>query len=444
MNAREGNTTPLADLVAGQHQGQAAGIASICSAHPQVIEAALRHALAHGRPALIESTCNQVNQYGGYTGMTARDFARFVREIAAQVGLQNRDFLLGGDHLGPNPWRKEPANTAMDKASVLVSSYVNSGYSKLHLDASMHLGDDTHSRRLPVEVVAARSAALAKVAEETFAGLGEKGVPPYYVIGTEVPAPGGIEEEEGPPAVTTPEAARETIQATKEAFSTLGLDSAWERVIALVVQPGVEYGNDSLFAYDERKAASLSSFVEDHPGLVFEAHSTDYQARLALRRLVVDHFAILKVGPALTFAWREALFALEMIEEAWLNGRSNVTLSNLRQVIEDVMLAKPGHWSAYYPGDEAAQRYARQYSLSDRIRYYWPDPDIQAAINVLLHNLDNRPIPLPLLSQYLPRQLENVRSGSLANAPHALLLDAVDRVLRDYTFACASQVGEVA
>ena len=49
--------------------------------------------------------------------------------------------------------------------------------------------------------------------------------------------------------------------------------------------------------------------------MVYEAHSTDYQTRDALRALVKDHFAILKVGPGLTFAMREALWALDAIDQ---------------------------------------------------------------------------------------------------------------------------------
>lgn len=67
--------------------------------------------------------------------------------------------------------------------------------------------------------------------------------------------------------------------------------------------------------YHREEAQTLSRFIEAQPGLVYEAHSTDYQSREALRALVEDHFAILKVGPALTFAFREAVFALAAIEE---------------------------------------------------------------------------------------------------------------------------------
>ena len=104
----------------------------------------------------------------------------------------------------------------------------------------------------------------------------------------------------------------------------------------MVVQPGVEYGDDHIFDYDRAAAAELSRFITTQPGLVYEAHSTDYQTPAALRALVEDHFAILKVGPALTFAYREAVFALELIEREWLAGRPGITLSGVRSALDAI------------------------------------------------------------------------------------------------------------
>mgnify|MGYP001817099202 CR=1 FL=1 len=392
------NSSPLSAIIAAQKQGEARGITSICSANPFVLEAAFAHAKAHDLPLLIESTCNQVNQYGGYTGQTPSDFMKVLRQLADRHQFPLHRLVLGGDHLGPNPWRSETVDQALQKSRVLVRDSIRAGYTKIHLETSMKCADDARLRPLPTEVIAARSAVLALAAEETFRDLQESGPWPLYVIGTEVPVPGGVEdEEEGAPEVTTPQAAEETISATQEAFQKLGLEAAWERVIAVVVQPGVEYGNDSLYDYDSAAAASLSRFIEDEEALVFEAHSTDYQTKEALGELVRDHFAILKVGPALTFALREAVFALAAIEEAWLNGRARTSLSDIRRVVDQAMLQNPIYWQPYYPGNERQQHYARQYSLSDRIRYYWPDPAVQRALRQLLKNLSPDPLPLPLL-----------------------------------------------
>jgi D-tagatose-1,6-bisphosphate aldolase subunit GatZ/KbaZ len=415
------------DFVVQSHQfNRPLGITSICSAHPYVIEAALRNGKAKQIPVLIEATCNQVNQYGGYTGMTPADFVRFVEGIALRVGFPRERILLGGDHLGPLVWANEPAASAMAKAGALVRAYVEAGFRKIHLDCSMPCADD---HNFSPAVVAERAAELAAEAEAASQGAS---LPlPRYVIGTEVPPAGGAKAEENRLLVTRPEDAAETLELTRQAFLKRGLDGAWERVVAMVVQPGVEFGDAQVHEYHREEAQTLSRFIEAQPGLVYEAHSTDYQSREALRALVEDHFAILKVGPALTFAFREAVFALAAIEEVLCDEPSRIV-----KVLEDAMLSNPKYWVKYYRGDERALALARRYSFSDRIRYYWATPAVEQAFQHLRSNLTRVAIPLTLLSQYLPQQYRKVREGWLANAFDALVLDKIQTVLEDYNLAC--------
>ena len=173
--------------------------------------------------------------------------------------------------------------------------------------------------------------------------------------------------------------------------------------------------------------------IDGHPHLVFEAHSTDYQTVERLTELVEDHWAVLKVGPGLTFALREALFALAAIEDELVDASGR---SDLVAVVERRMLEKPHWWQDYYEGDAREQRLARRYSYSDRVRYYWPDSEIHAAEALLLANLGAVEIPLPLISQYLPDQYSRVRSRELAAEPNALAIDRVRDVLRSYARAC--------
>lgn len=419
------------DYLAASHRfGPPMGLTSVCSAHPLVIEAALRSGLAHGKPVLIEATCNQVNQFGGYTGQTPADFFRFVTELTDSIGFPRQNLILGGDHLGPLPWANEPPEQAMEKAKALVRAYVQAGFNKIHLDSSMPLGGEP---ALLPETIAQRAAELALAAESALPspigrGAGGEGI--RYVIGSEVPAAGGAKAGHDELHVTTPEDAAQTLELTRRAFHALGLDSAWERVIALVVQPGVEFGDSAIHEYDPIAAAPLARFIETVPGLVYEAHSTDYQTPAALRSLIRDHFAILKVGPALTFSLREAIFSLEEIETAL----GLEPASRLRETLEAEMLANPAHWQKHYGGDSQAQKFARAYSFSDRIRYYWNAPAAQSAFRRLMENLGQRPIPLALLSQHLPGQYEKVRSGEQVNHPRQLLLGKIIDVLEQYSF----------
>ncbi len=398
------------------------GIFSVCSANRHVIAACMQQALDADIFLLLEATSNQVNQFGGYTGMDAAGFVEFVCQISAEIGFAPERLVLGGDHLGPNPWATEPAAIAMKNAHRLVSDFARQGFAKLHLDASMPLGGDA----IPLEpsIAAERAADLCQEAEKVAPGK------LVYVIGTEVPPPGGAQQEKHGVAITRIEDAERTIELHRQAFLARGLRDAWERVIALVVQPGVEFGDDFVLEYDPQAAAQLSHFIESQPRLVYEAHSTDYQTPAALRQMVNDHFAILKVGPALTFAFREAVFALATIQQEWRGE------TRLPAVLEAAMLSDPGYWRKYYPGEASQQALARKYSYSDRIRYYWARPEVEQALNEMLTDLEQNPPPLTLLSQFLPVQYWKVRQGLLENRPIPLIYDKIGEIARQYVDAC--------
>lgn len=415
----------LNNLAAPDNSGRQRGIYSVCSSHPMVIEAALMQAKDDDSALLIEATCNQVNQFGGYTGMQPVDFVRFVQVIATQVGFPEGKLIFGGDHLGPNPWRHKPAEEAMVLAKDLLRAYAAAGFKKLHLDASMRCADDPAV--LSDDVVAARAAALCEAAEAVAPGVA------VYVIGTEVPVPGGATEELSDIQVTSPAAAGHTLEAHETAFHSLKLQGAWERVIALVVQPGVEFDHTHVIDYQPDKATELSAFQKAQSKLVFEAHSTDYQRADLLAKLVEDGFAILKVGPGLTFALREALYALELIEHELIEVSAR---SNLREVVESEMLNHPQDWVNYYGGDVVHQARMRVFSYSDRVRYYWGRPNIVAANDRLLKNLRDAEMPENLVSQYLPAQYAAYRLGKIRLTVRDLFLDRVRDAIRPYALAC--------
>lgn len=385
----------LQSLAEMRRQGRPIGITSVCSAHPLVLRAALRFGKEHDSTVLIEATCNQVNHQGGYTGMRPADFANLVRTIAMEEGCPADLIELGGDHLGPNPWRHLEAETALTEAEAMMAEFVAAGFRKLHLDASM--GCKGEPVALDDETTARRAARLATVAEMTAA---RHGLPmPVYIIGTEVPSPGGADHVLDSIEPTSKSAAQKTIDIHRRTFAEACLSDAFSRAIGLVVQPGVEFGNQNVILYEPAKAVELGSLLNDEPQFVFEAHSTDYQGVGALSQLVRDGFPILKVGPELTFVLREAIYALDLIASDLLPDYGNRPVYN---AMEALMRAEPGNWYKHYHGNEGEQRWLRHYSLSDRIRYYWPHKNAASAVQRLCQALDGQSVPEPLFWQHWP------------------------------------------
>jgi D-tagatose-1,6-bisphosphate aldolase subunit GatZ/KbaZ len=277
--------------------------------------------------------------------------------------------------------------------------------------------------------VAERATELCAAAE---AAIPDPAAAPVYIIGTEVPVPGGAQEELHELAATRVEDLNQTIETHRRKFAERGLEQAWQRVIGVVVQPGVEFDHAAVIEYQPDKAQALSQAILGYERIVYEAHSTDYQPETALRNLVRDHFPILKVGPGLTYAAREALFALSYIEQEWISDRP---LSNLRQVLDERMLKNPKNWGKYYAGSETERAFARKYSFSDRSRYYWTDPEVEASVQVLLKNLSERPAPMTVLSQFMPHQYAALRAGVLSNDPLSLIRHRIQEVVSTYARA---------
>ena len=423
----------LIKIIEAQKSRKSIGICSVCSSNRYVLEAAMRQAKKDGTDLLIESTSNQVDQFGGYSGMTPKDFVAYVSGICGNMSFPFDRVILGGDHLGPNVWRNQPAEQAMNLANDQIKAYVEADYTKIHLDTSMRCADDPGDGHSPLstEIIARRAAELCAVSEMASANKLTK---PFYVIGTEVPIPGGAQEKLTEVMPTSVDDLEKTIEVTRTAFYDKNLNAAWERVIAVVVQPGVEFDDAHVIEYDRGKARTLSQFIENYDHLVFEAHSTDYQRREKLKELVEDHFAILKVGPALTFAFREAVFALAQMEHEYFAVKRRRTTSNILTVIEKVMTENPKYWLKHYHGDEVELHFARKYSFSDRIRYYWPNPEIEQALKKLISNLKENSLPLSVLSQYLPNQYWAARDGEIRNDPEDLINHRIGEILKHYAY----------
>ena len=412
-----------------------AGIPSFCTASDLVIEACLKQAMRFDDHVLVEATANQVNQFGGYTGMKPADYRDFVYGIADGIGFPKERIILGGDHLGPLTWQDEPEKDAMEKSKELVKMFVLAGFKKIHLDTSMRVADDPTDEMLSDEVIARRGAILYEACEEAYQELlktNPEEARPAFVIGSEVPIPGGAQEAEDSISVTKPSAVEKTLEVYKEQFEKRGLDDAFSNIIGIVVQPGVEFGDEDVFHYDRTNAAELTKAMKKYDNVVLEGHSTDYQPSECLREMVEDGIAILKVGPALTFSLREGLFALSMMEKILVPEEKQ---AHFIEVMEETMMKDPGNWKKHYHGSDSDLAIKRKYSFSDRCRYYFAQPEMRAAVEKLFANMSEVSIPLGMLRQYMPLQYIKVRDGALSTDPRELVEDCVIHLVEDYNYA---------
>lgn len=407
-------------------QGIPRSICSICSSNKLVIEAAFEEGMRRNEPVLIEATANQTNQFGGYTGMQPADFVDYVCKIADSIGFDRDMLILGGDHLGPLVWSGESENSSMKKAEDLVAAFASCGFAKIHLDCSMRLVDDDPNVALAVETVASRAAQLADVVEKNAK------VKPVYIIGSEVPIPGGATEAEDSLSVTRPVDLIKEYDAFRDAFIKRGLADAWERVVGIVVQPGVEFGDDQVFMYDRSNASELMATAMKLPHIILEGHSTDYQPEACLKAMREDGIGVLKVGPALTFAAREAIFALEKIEREVINSEPDGGYSRFQQTLEQAMLDSPANWIKHYHGNEESLRLMRGYSLSDRSRYYMEIPTVKQSLTRLIQNINSIDIPIGILHQYLPTQADEIIAQQLKCTAESLIKENICLCLRSY------------
>lgn len=431
----------IQQIISNYKNGIHDGIVSVCCSNKFVIEAAMDKLRDKDIALLVEATANQVDQFGGYTGMKPSEYRRFILELCKKNNFPEDRVVLGGDHLGPLTWRDIDPGQAMENAKELIRQYVMAGFTKIHIDTSMKIKGDSENNDFGDEIIADRAGILCSVAESAYKELvkeNKDAIHPIYVIGSEVPIPGGAEGEEGEEegiSVTKVENFKTTIETFKEAFKRHNVESAFDYVVAIVVQPGVEFSSETVCEYDREKAKKLSEAIKEYDSILFEAHSTDYQTKYALREMVEDGFVILKVGPELTFGFREGAFALNCIEEELLQYNDKFELSRFREILDFEMVKDSRQWEKHYVGSGRKVKLERKYSLSDRCRYYMPNEEVDFALNKMLDNLSKVDMPLPLISQYLPNQYRLIREGKLENNPIELLKSKIGEYIDDYLYA---------
>jgi len=424
-------TSWLIDIMEANRGGERKGIYAVESQNPTVQEAYLRQALGDGSPALFEICAEMLDLHGQSGKILPDDFIANVKRSAGKTGFPRDRLFFGVNDLSPSLWKDESIESALKKTRAFISALISLGFNKLGIHAAIPLKGDLADQQLSQEVIIAREAALYQAAEGAAAALPDE-EKPLYVIDLH-PGQGMTEDQDN---MAHKEDVKIAIDRFAETAVAAGLPEMRERLLAVRIILGAGYNSEKVIPFGSSLLKELGGCVYGDKPVLLEALRTDFQPQMILDQLVDNHFAILSVGPELTYTMREVLFSMAMMENETMLGKPGVYLSNFIIELDRAMQSAPQHWEKYYSGNGFEQMIARKYSLYDRSRFYWEDKNVRKMKKRLFDNLIKYPIPLTVMRQFMPRQYERVAAGELENKPDALVMDAVRHALCRYSRAC--------
>ena len=203
---------------------------SFCTSNLDVLKSILIYSKKKKLPCLIESTSNQVNQYGGYTNLKPKQFHKKIFNLAKSINFSKKNLYLGGDHLGPLPWKNEKSKKSLRNSVVLINDYIKANYCKIHLDTSIKCADDKNIDH--VKIFDRTKYLLKKI------NLKNKINRIFLVIGSEVPLSGS--NEKGRIKISKINDIRSEIDKFKKLLNKLYKK---QMSFALVIEPGMRYLN---------------------------------------------------------------------------------------------------------------------------------------------------------------------------------------------------------
>ena len=342
------------------------GLPSFCTSNFDVLKIIIKFSKIHQLPVLIESTSNQVNQFGGYTGLTPATFKKKIEYIRKKEKLNKNYLLLGGDHLGPLPWKNLTEDRAMKNAGILIKKYVEAGFDKIHIDTAILCSGQKSLTRS--KIISRCDALIKKINSNNL-------VNKILVVGTEVPFAGGGDHVKT--SITKLENIKKEYQMYRMIFKTF--KSLYRKTFGLVIDPGISYGNENI-TKSKFKNFNIKTKFSKKNNFVFEAHSSDYQSLKDLKKLNNLNFKFIKVGPELTFYYLKAALYMEKIESKLFHKKSN-----LKKIISIRMNKNQKYWKDYY---KKRSEFFKFNSYLDRVRYYWSDKKVNNAKKMLFKNID--------------------------------------------------------
>ena len=326
---------------------------SFCTSNFDVLKVLMVFNKYHKLPTLIESTSNQVNQFGGYTGLEPKQFKKKIEKLCKLVKLPSRQLIIGGDHLGPLPWKNINTKSAMKNAKVLVKKCLKAKYNKIHIDTAIICKDEKNINR---NIIVNRCEDILKsISKKDLKNI-------FLVVGTEVPFAGGGDHLK--PVITNLESIKKEYLLYSQMFKRKKILN--KTPFALVIDPGIGFNNRKV------TTSNLTGFIKKKlfskkQNFYFEAHSSDYQSKENLKKLVDNNFKFLKVGPELTHIYAKSIFEMQNIEKLIRKKK----LSNIGDTLLNEMNTNKDYWKNYYKGSKKKINFLMFNSYLDRSRYYW-------------------------------------------------------------------------
>ena len=354
---------------------------SFCTANIDVLKSIMFFCNLKKLPCLIECTSNQVNQDGGYTNKTPKKFIKEISNLRKKIKLSKNRLFIGGDHLGPLPWKKKNKQLAIKNSIKLIESFLKEKFCKIHIDTSIKCRDDKIFNN---EIIFERTKQILeniKIKKR----INDK----FLIIGSEVPISGSGDNKRV--VLTTKKQIKNECIKFRQVLKGSKLDK--NRKFGLVVEPGMKYMHKFLKKPNLKNFSDKKIFSEKN-NFVFEAHSTDYQPFSILKKLVDNNFKFLKVGPELTYNYSRSLFFMERLEKKLKKKRSLIKIN-----IINSMKKKNKYWLGYYKANKVNLFLE---SKLDRMRYYLNNQKVINSINILKKNINT--ISLEKILTLIPKK----------------------------------------
>lgn len=390
---------------------------SFCTANFNVIKILIIFAKYYNLPILLESTSNQVNQFGGYTGLTPRQFYKKIDKLKKKIKIKNKQVMIGADHLGPLPWKKLNSKIALKNAKTLIKKCISLKYDKIHIDSTIVCKDD---KNLNLNLIRSRSAKIFNtVPKKDIKNI-------FFVFGSEVPFAGGGNTNKIKPSVLN------NIKVDYFLYNSIlkNLNSNKKNKFSLVVEPGMAFSNSKISLPKLKKFKKNLSFSKKN-NFSYEAHSTDYQRLVTLKKLVKNNFRFLKVGPELTFDFYQAIKKMEKIEDTNCNQKSNISYELMKAMSKDNK-----YWKDYYKGTKKKIEFLKLNSYLDRMRYYWDSKNVKKSMIKLFKNIDT--IPQKVLKKELKlksNEEKQIDKINLKNSDY-IIFYYLNSTIKKYYLAC--------